>query len=346
MARGIALSVLVANLRKESGRSATAIANADEDAKLKTMLARIQEFYYDDYDWPHLSVLRSMALVVNTRFYPFPSDMVMENIEALWVKDSSRYLPLDRGVSFDQYNVYDSLLAVAATGTVTVDGGTSNPGTNKITAIDVNSVDVLVTDVDWTTSHAATAALIATQINSTTSSPDYTATSSGAVVTITAKVAVGTGANAFTVSATVAGDVTTTDVAMASGVDAEQGGPIQHWDIREDDEASAERIEVWPVPSAEDTFWITGKRNLTAFTADSDTCDLDDQLLVMTAAAELLARSDKKDGEAKAAAAKLRYAQSKKNSKKSSGPIMMRGSAPDGGVSHYRNHERLRGKWS
>ena len=109
---------------------------------------------------------------------------------------------------------------VVAVGTVQITGGTSNPGTNKITALTVNSVDILGASVDWTTSHTSTAAAIAAQCVTYTSSPEYTVTSSGDTVTITALAGTGVSPNGFVVNAVVAGDVTSTDVNMVGGVTA------------------------------------------------------------------------------------------------------------------------------
>ena len=109
---------------------------------------------------------------------------------------------------------------VVAVGTVQITGGTSNPGTNKITALTVNSVDILGAAVDWATSHTATAAAIAAQCVTYTSSPEYTVTSSGDTVTITALAGTGVSPNGFVVNAVVAGDVTSTDVNMVGGVTA------------------------------------------------------------------------------------------------------------------------------
>lgn len=330
MARGVALSALVTQLRLETGRSSTAVANADEKEQLEHLLRTKQEFYYDDYDWPHLNVYRRLTPVTNQRFYTFPSDMNFEAVEGLFIKDSGTYTPLPRGIDFGQYNAHDSLQARAATGTVTVDGGTSSAGVNKVTAIDVNSVDVLGASVDWTTSHAATAALLAAQINTFASTPEYTATASGAIVTITAKITAGAGVNTFTVAATVAGDVTTTDVAMASGVNAEQSDPPEGWELLEDDETDAEAIEIWPVPSSSDAeLWLVGKRALGDLLVDADTALLDDQLLVLTAAAELLVKSKKADAQVKAVAAGRRYLQMKARSKAAARPFILRGSVQE-----------------
>jgi len=112
----------------------------------------------------------------------------------------------------------DAQISNFAIGSVEVTAGTSSAGVNMITDVTVNSVSVMATaNVDWTTSHANTAQLLADSINGHFSSPDYIAVvESGAVCRIFAQVA-GTGPSGFVVAATVAGDVTTTDVNMAGG---------------------------------------------------------------------------------------------------------------------------------
>lgn len=110
---------------------------------------------------------------------------------------------------------------VLATGSFTVTGGTNSAGVNKVSAVLVNGVDILGSAVDWSTSHAATAAAIAAQINNYESNPNYTASAVGAVVTIRAVAGSGNTPNGFVVSPTVAGDVTVGSVNnMAGGVNS------------------------------------------------------------------------------------------------------------------------------
>lgn len=104
-----------------------------------------------------------------------------------------------------------------ATGRITVTGGTSSPGVNKISTLTVNGVDILNAAVDWTTSNAATAALIAASINTKISAPDYTAVSNGAEVLIQALAGTGTAPNGFVVARTVGGDFTTGNIKDMSG---------------------------------------------------------------------------------------------------------------------------------
>ncbi len=77
--------------------------------------------------------------------------------------------------------------------------------------------------------------------------------------------------------------------------------PVQCWQIYED-----EQIELWPVPadnadttSLDGRLKITGIRKLAPLVADADTAMLDDRLIVLYAAAEILAASGAKDAQAK-----------------------------------------------
>ena len=329
MARGTTLLEMVRQLRLETGRSGTAAASTDSEAKLKEALWRNLEFYYDDYDWPHMHVQRSITLANNQRFYTFPTTLVFETVTDLWVKNDGRYIPLTRGIGFGNYNTVDSLAAVAAVGSFDITGGTASAGVNTVATVPVNSVDILGgTAVDWITSNAATATAVAVQINATTSSPNYTATASGAKVTITATLTAGADANTFVVAPTVGGDVTVGAlVDMTGGVDAEMSDPVSRWDVLENEESGNAEIEMWPVPSSVDTVYLFGKKALSAFTADTDTCDLDDLLIVLTSAAEFLSREKKEDAPAKAAAAQRRYTKLKGRQNARRTPFQLRGSA-------------------
>jgi hypothetical protein len=73
--------------------------------------------------------------------------------------------------------------------------------------------------------------------------------------------------------------------------------PALRWDIRWT--GSKEQIEIWPIPSTNDQeLQIRGIRKLRPLIANSDVCDIDDQLIVMFAAAELLARAKSPDAQA------------------------------------------------
>lgn len=107
-----------------------------------------------------------------------------------------------------------------ATAQLTVTGGTNSPGVNKLSNLKVNGVEILNVAVDWATSNSATAAAIAAQINSYSSTPEYTAAAVGPVVTISAAAGTGSGPNGFVVLPTVGGNVTVSNTSMSGGVSA------------------------------------------------------------------------------------------------------------------------------
>lgn len=94
-----------------------------------------------------------------------------------------------------------------------------------------------------------------------------------------------------------------------SDLDVRAWPPI-NWQIHE-----GEQIEIWPVPDMnadavdrDGYIKITGIRNLRPLVADNDRADLDDNLIVLYAAAELLAASGAKDASMKLEQANSIYA--------------------------------------
>lgn len=117
-----------------------------------------------------------------------------------------------------QANVAE-VLEVRAAGTVTITGGTADPGVNFISSVTVDGVELLGESVDWVGSNDATANALSVEINNHSFTHGYTASAAGDVVTIQAAVGTGSAPNGFVVVSTVAGDVTTSDANMAGGVD-------------------------------------------------------------------------------------------------------------------------------
>lgn len=90
----------------------------------------------------------------------------------------------------------------------------------------------------------------------------------------------------------------------------ERSWPIRHWKFRE-----GEDIELWPIPdqdadatNRDGYLKFTGIRNLNPLVADGDRADLDDRLIVLYAAAEMLAASGAKDAQFKLDQANTIYA--------------------------------------
>jgi hypothetical protein len=79
----------------------------------------------------------------------------------------------------------------------------------------------------------------------------------------------------------------------------ERSWPAERWQVYE-----GQMIEIWPIPSEnangttlDGRLRLTGIRDLRPLVADGDVADLDDTLIVKTAAVKTLARSGSKDGQ-------------------------------------------------
>ena len=86
------------------------------------------------------------------------------------------------------------------------------------------------------------------------------------------------------------------------------------WPIRKYEAYGAAQVEVWPIPSenadvttGDGLFRLEGTGDLSAFVSMSDTADLDDQLIVLFAAAELLTRQKSPDAQLKQQQANVHY---------------------------------------
>lgn len=95
----------------------------------------------------------------------------------------------------------------------------------------------------------------------------------------------------------------------------ERSSPALKWDIR--NTGASEQIEIWPIPSdnTQDLYFF-GTKTLGALIQESDTADLDDRLIVLFAAAEILARQKSNDAQAKLELANKRLRTLMKNSVK------------------------------
>lgn len=122
---------------------------------------------------------------------------------------------------------------IVTKGGFSVTGGTNNAGVNRVTSVTVNGIEILNVAVDWATSNSATAAAIAAQINSYTSTPEYVASANGQNVFICPTVVSDTSPANLTIVITKGGDVsienainiTTTAIRMDGGVAASAGQP-------------------------------------------------------------------------------------------------------------------------
>lgn len=78
--------------------------------------------------------------------------------------------------------------------------------------------------------------------------------------------------------------------------------PIQNWRWSEEGQ-----VEIWPINATAQVIRFTGQRALDVLVADSDTADLDDQLIISFVAADMLTRSKQPDAQLVAGQATERF---------------------------------------
>jgi hypothetical protein len=108
MARGTSLGELVNQLRLAAGRDPNPALSISTLDQMKQFLRQEQERLYDEFDWPFLQVTRDKTLEAGSYFYDVPEDMNLERIQKVDILSNGHWLPVDRGISLDQYNVQDS----------------------------------------------------------------------------------------------------------------------------------------------------------------------------------------------------------------------------------------------
>lgn len=229
MARGTQLQDVIGMVRTEAGQSASVAAGVDNLPALTQKIKRTQELYHTDYDWPFLREVFPIELAASQRYYDLPSKTLtdssvsyldMERIEEVAINYSGRPVPIERGISFEQYAQYNS-------------------------------------------------------------DADTPATAS----------------------------------------------PARRWDIKRT-AANTEQVEIWPIPT-DDTQILSfkGIRRLRPLVSMSDVLDLDDYLIALTVASEILARMGAKDAGKVESAAAARYKQLKGRTKGAGRMIVMGGAA-------------------
>jgi hypothetical protein len=109
MALGTQFGQLITQLRSEVGRSATVSVGAADIDELKTVLRRHYESIHQEYDWPHLRrKFDPIQLQAGQRYYDLPTHLDHDRIEttAVWYSNIPR--SLTRGISFENYAVFNS----------------------------------------------------------------------------------------------------------------------------------------------------------------------------------------------------------------------------------------------
>lgn len=108
MARGRLLSTLLDDYRSECRLSLNPAHNVQDRQRQVQHLQRVQRFFYDDFDWPHLRVERIVRVEAGVRYYALPDDIELERLQQVQVRDANEWVVCPPGIGPAQYATYDS----------------------------------------------------------------------------------------------------------------------------------------------------------------------------------------------------------------------------------------------
>lgn len=108
MARGKSLGELIQQLRVAARYDPNPALSLNMVPLMQQTIVQTQERLYDEFDWPFLRVRRDKLLAAGQRYYDIPDDLNLERIQAVDVRFAGQWLPVERSISLDHYNRYDS----------------------------------------------------------------------------------------------------------------------------------------------------------------------------------------------------------------------------------------------
>ncbi len=102
------------------------------------------------------------------------------------------------------------------------------------------------------------------------------------------------------------------DLSIYDSNAAQRSSPAIKWDVR--NTGTIEQMEIWPIPNDAGSVHFFGTKTLSPLIQDDDRADLDDRLIVLFAAAEILARQKSPDAKNKLDMANQRLLRLRSNS--------------------------------
>lgn len=108
MARRDTLVKLLDDLRAECRISLNPAHNAQARGMQVKALQRKQEWFWNDFAWPHLRVERFLDIQSGQRYYDLPDDLDITRITKIEVRDTVAYHALCWGIDAPQYATHDS----------------------------------------------------------------------------------------------------------------------------------------------------------------------------------------------------------------------------------------------
>jgi len=318
MALGTPLSTLREMLKAQCGDSL--VVGTQKDTTYNQLLSSRQKLFASEFDWAFLEDEWDVAVPAGSRYLTWPTVDVHGNTIALdrtrpfWaeVLYNQRYNELQYGVDSTEYNHLNSDL-----------GQVSDPIQRWRFVDDLNIVvptnaqvttgitGVLTGTFQWAisfvTTYGETPKGLEVGFAFTTQKAnlyDIPIATGAAAPFVTARKLYRTkaGGSVFYYLTTLSDNVTTTYTDNAADVTLTVAYAVPS-------PVRIPRIEVWPMNSTAQTIRLTGQRELNDLVVDTDTADLDDELLTLSVAIDILSRSRKADAEIKLQMASRRLQQ-------------------------------------
>lgn len=120
MARNVTLSKLLNDVRAKARLSLSTSANNQVRDRQVIVIQQVQQWLYDEHDWPHLRVERFIDLQEGQRFYDpadtmdsegnAKSDLIIDNVDSIQVRYGDTWIPLAPSIGATQYNEFSSEL--------------------------------------------------------------------------------------------------------------------------------------------------------------------------------------------------------------------------------------------
>ena len=108
MARGVALSELISQVRDELRRANSPSASPDDTASIRQTINHVYYILGMTNDWPFLNTLfDGITLQAGSRYYDFPEGLDPDRVIEAKVYWSSFYTDIERGISLADYNSYN-----------------------------------------------------------------------------------------------------------------------------------------------------------------------------------------------------------------------------------------------
>lgn len=98
------LDELIYAVRAECGDSTNQAMGLEALPAYTQLLNRIQDTYYQDFDWPKLIINRDEAVLAGERYYTFNDDVNFDRIFKASVLIGGQWTPLHYGIEPEHYN--------------------------------------------------------------------------------------------------------------------------------------------------------------------------------------------------------------------------------------------------